>query len=396
MLLLTLIAVLLVLATLPGTIELLLLTIASLFHRNPAAAPDGIPPDMPRLAVLIPAHNETLTIRRCVQSVAASRGQVDADIVVIADNCDDDTAEQAAAAGARVLTRRDTQHRGKGYALDFAFDALAAEPYAGFVVVDADSIVSNNFVQVFAASIAAGADAVQCRYTTLNADASLRTRLMNVALMAFNALRPRGRDALGLSAGILGNGFALAAHTLRQVPYSADSVVEDLEYHLLLVRHGLRVRFTDAAWVKADMPTGGRGSETQRARWEGGRLLMLRQHAPVLLRRVLGGNWRLLEPALDLLLLPLAYHVLLLLVTLALPVPFARGYALFALGVVVLHTLTAIRVGGGRWQDLFVLAAAPAYILWKLTVLRLIRRAGKRDAAWVRTEREPTERKPHD
>jgi cellulose synthase/poly-beta-1,6-N-acetylglucosamine synthase-like glycosyltransferase len=237
---------------------------------------------------------------------------------------------------------------------------------------------------------------VQCRYTTLNADSSLRTRLMNLALMAFNALRPRGRSALGLSAGILGNGFALAASTLRRVPYGAESVVEDLEYHLLLVRAGLRVRFTDAAWVKADMPTGGGGSRTQRARWEGGRLLMLRQHVPALLRGVIAGRWRLLEPALDLLLLPLAYHVLLLAITAALPVGFARVYGLMGLGLVALHVLVAIRVGGGSARDLLVLAAAPAYILWKLTVLRLIRRSAARDAAWVRTHRETGDSTSHD
>jgi hypothetical protein len=103
---------------------------------------------------------------------------------------------------------------------------------------------------VFASCFAGGADAVQCRYTTLNVDASLRTRLMNVSLMAFNALRPRGRSAMGLSAGILGNGFALSAETLRPVPYTADSVVEDLEYHLLLGR----------AWPRcaSPMPPGSR------------------------------------------------------------------------------------------------------------------------------------------
>ena len=72
--------------------------------------------------------------------------------------------------------------------------------------------------------LGSGADAVQCRYGVLNAGDSLRTRLMNVALLAFNVLRPRGRDRLGFSAGILGNGFALRAETLATVPYVARSV----------------------------------------------------------------------------------------------------------------------------------------------------------------------------
>jgi cellulose synthase/poly-beta-1,6-N-acetylglucosamine synthase-like glycosyltransferase len=391
--LLTLLALALIALTLPGTLELLLLTLASLFHRN-APLTDAAQPL--RLAVIIPAHNEQLTIERCIQSIAASRRGVDAEIIVIADNCDDETAARAREAGARVLERRDDAHRGKGYALDFAFQTLMPGGFDAFLVVDADSVVEDRFLPVMASLFAQGADAVQCRYTPLNVEASLRTRLMNVALMAFNALRPRGRSALGLSAGILGNGFGLSAESLRAVPYTASSVVEDLEYHILLTRSGRRVRFTDLTWVKADMPTGGQGTQTQRARWEGGRLRMIGSHVPGLLKRVLSGERLLVEPMLDLLLLPLSYHVLLLLLTLALPVGVARVYAVLALGVVLLHTLVAIRVGGGSLRDLGTLAIAPFYILWKLTVLRLIGRSARQNASWVRTHRESGEEPRHD
>ncbi len=380
----TILAIVLIATTLPGTIELLMLTLASLFHRNdPVTAAQQL-----RLAVIIPAHNEQLNIARCIESIAASRQGLDSEIIVIADNCDDDTAECASSAGARVLERHDDQRRGKGYALDFAFQTLMPEGFDGFLVIDADSVVRDNFLPVMASLFAQGADGVQCRYTPLNVEATLRTRLMHVSLMAFNVLRPRGRSALGLSAGILGNGFGLSAETLRVVPYTAASLVEDLEYHILLTHAGRRVRFTDRTWVKADMPTGGKGTQTQRARWEGGRLRMIGSHVPVLLKRVLSGERLLLEPTLDLLLLPLSYHVLLLLITIAVPVGFARAYGLAALALVMIHTLVAIRVGGGGLRDLGTLAIAPYYILWKLTVLRLIGRSASRNASWVRTHRE--------
>lgn len=387
MTLVTLFAALLALASLPGTLLLALLTVAAMVYRpRPVATASRT-----RLAVVIPAHNEAAHIERCVASVlesAAANAAADTAVVVVADNCEDDTAALATAAGARVLERHDSQRRGKGYALDHAFRTLATEPFDAFVVVDADSVVSTHFVAAMAARFADGADAVQCRYTALNAHASLRTRLMNVALMAFNVLRPRGREALGLSAGILGNGFGLSAGTLAAVPYVAASVVEDLEYHIMLVRHGRRVHFVDDAWVRADMPTGGTGSRTQRARWEGGRLLMLRKHLAGLVREVLSGKPRLLEPAMDLMLLPLAWHVLLILPLLLLPVPLARAYGVVALAVLLLHVLAALRIGGGGLRDLLALAAAPLYIVWKLTVLRLLRQTAREDAAWVRTRRE--------
>lgn len=392
--LMIILALALIATTLPGSIELLILTLASLFHRNDPVETKAA--QRLRLAVIIPAHNEELHIARCVASVAASRQGMDSEIVVVADNCDDDTAARALEAGARVLERRDEERRGKGYALDFAFDSLMPEDFDAFLIVDADSLVQRDFLPVMASLFAQGADAVQCSYTPLNVEASLRTRLMNVSQMAFNVLRPRGRSALGLSAGILGNGFGLSAETLRAVPYTAASVVEDLEYHILLTQAARRVRFTDRTWVKADMPTGGKGTQTQRARWEGGRLRMLGSHAPALLKRVLSGERLLVEPMLDLLLLPLSYHVLLLLLTLAVPVGFARAYALAALALVLIHTLVAIRVGGGGLRDLATLAIAPFYIVWKLTVLRLIGRSARRNASWVRTQRESGEETPHE
>jgi hypothetical protein len=170
---------------------------------------------------------------------------------------------------------------------------------------------------------------------------------MNVAFMAFNILRPRGRQRLGLSVGILGNGFALSRATLAAVPYDAHSIVEDLEYHLRLVRAGRRVQFTDKATVCGLMPTSGTGVRTQRTRWEGGRLRMIVQHAPRLAREVVA-----------------------------------------ALALVALHVGAGVIVGGGGMRDLAALAAAPFYILWKLAAAPGILRSARRAAPWIRTSRQ--------
>jgi len=239
-----------------------------------------------------------------------------------------------------------------------------------------------------------GADAVQCRYGVLNADESLRTRLMQVALMAFNVLRPRGRARLGLSAGIFGNGFALTAETLAAVPYEASSVVEDLEYHLRLVRAGRRVAFADGTCVRALMPTGGRGADTQRARWEGGRLRMLRESAAGLCRDVLRGRWRLLEPLLDLATLPLATHVLVLGLAAAVGGLETLAYASSALGVVLLHVVAGLRVGRAGRSELAALCGAPLYVAWKLLRLPAILAASSARSHWVRTARELPGREP--
>jgi cellulose synthase/poly-beta-1,6-N-acetylglucosamine synthase-like glycosyltransferase len=372
--------------TIPGSFELLGLSLAAIFPVKPVPFAGGAAAW--RVAVVVPAHNEEAGIAACVESLLqADHGGMPVAVYVIADNCTDNTAAIARSAGAHVLERRNESKRGKGHALHFAFTELAAIGYDCVLVVDADTIVAPNFIVAVAGAMRGGSAAVQVRYVARNAEDSTRTRLMALALRAFNVVRPRGRQNLRLSAGILGNGFGLRHDTLAVVPYLAASVVEDLEYHIHLVRSGRRVRFVDETAVFGEMPVRGKGVETQRSRWEGGRLRMLREKGPELVKDLLVGRWRCLELLLELLLLPLAFHVMLLVVAICSPLPLVRDVAIAGFAVVCVHLGVTIVVGRGGWCDLATLATAPFYIVWKLLLIPKLLRHAKKDHAWVRTSR---------
>ncbi len=382
--------------TLPGSIELLLLSLASLvsrrYPRNPStpfAPASPFPGTSPwSVAIVVPAHNESASIASCVGSLLkADRAAMQVDVYVIADNCTDDTAAIAHRAGAVALERTNPVERGKGYALHFAFTYLEPLRYNCVLIVDADTEVAPNFITAAAGRMRAGAAAVQVRYLVRNTAENTRTRLMGLALRAFNVVRPLGREHLGLSAGILGNGFGLRSETLQAVPYLASSVVEDLEYHLALVRSGRRVAFVNQTTVFGEMPVRGKEAKTQRSRWEGGRLRMLLEKSPALLSDVLHGRLRCLEPLLELLLLPLAFHVTLLLVAVFAPLPFVRDLGVAGILIVLLHLIAAIFVGGGSWRDALTLATAPFYVLWKLLLIPSLMRNARSSQTWVRTGR---------
>ncbi|MGF1469605.1 MAG: glycosyltransferase family 2 protein [Sandaracinaceae bacterium] len=374
--------------TLPGTAELALLTVGSLLDGD---GPRGDPTTVGTLAVVVPAHNEAAHVAACVRSLRAAVAPPGGHrLVVIADNCTDETAALAREAGAEVIERDDPDRRGKGYALERAFEHVLADPSVEAVlVVDADTSVEPNFLVAMASAFAGGADGVQCRYLVGNPDASPRARLMNVALLAFNVARPKARERFGLSVGILGNGFGLHRRVLEALPYTARSVVEDLEYHLMMVRRGFRVRFVEATAVTADVPVRSDAQASQRARWEGGRYRMIREHAPALVGEVARGRLRLLEPLGELLLLPLATHVGLLGVTLVIPYPPTQAYAAASLGLVGAHVLAAIKAGGGTAEDLSALARVPWYVVEKARMLPRLLAASKRGQAWIRTARDP-------
>src|ERR1700730_15741705 len=69
-----------------------------------------------RIAVLVPAHNESTGLLPTLANIKAQMRAAD-HLLVVADNCTDDTAAVAEAAGAGVVVRNDPDKKGKGYAL---------------------------------------------------------------------------------------------------------------------------------------------------------------------------------------------------------------------------------------------------------------------------------------
>ena len=294
-------------------------------------------------------------------------------------------ADIARQAGAFVLERNDAERRGKGHALDFAFRSLADLGYSWFIVIDADSVVSRGFLAAMRQGMQHQRNAVQASYLSRPAR-SLRGRLVRFAQFGFNHIRPLGRSRLGVSAGLFGNGFALRAQLLEKLPYRAHSVVEDLEYHLDLVSFGEQVHFVPEALVLGEIAESAGGAASQRTRWEGGRLRILRERSAGLLRDLLQGKENRLEVLSDLLLLPLGLHVALLLAGLAggLLGKFAAGFG----GLALLLYIAAIFLRApARRSDCLALAAAPFYVLWKLSLLPATLLNSRRSANWVRAER---------
>lgn len=376
------VGLLLIVGTLPLLLELLALSFAASLPVPTLSTP---PASALRLAAIVPAHNEERLIAQCIASLGAA-----AQIFVIAHNCTDATAQRAAEAGATALVLNDTVG-GKGTALDFGFRHAVAAGANVLLVIDADSIAGPGLIAKVAASFANGTQVLQCRYEVANSDANHRTRLAALAFLGMNVLRPRGRHRLGLSCGIFGNGFALSAETLARVPYTPNSLVEDLEYHLHLIRADIRVAFLDEATVFGEMPENTAAASSQRARWEGGRILMRRVWTKPLALEVLRGHLRMVEPLLDLLALPLATEaaILILILTggLAAHIHWLTLYGVVGCGSIAFYIVVAARLGASPVGTLGALASVPGFLIWKAMMIPRTRLAARGDAAWVRTTR---------
>jgi cellulose synthase/poly-beta-1,6-N-acetylglucosamine synthase-like glycosyltransferase len=370
----------------PLFLDLTLALVGNLVRRPAAHGATG---NSIRLAVIVPAHDEEQMIARMIASLLAADHATP--VFVVAHNCSDCTAAEAAKAGARVLELANTSLRGKGAALRHGFQAAAAEGVNAFLIVDADSVVSANAIAATRAALEQGAPATQCRYELeLPSTGPVRpmARLRVLAFRGMNVLRARGRAALGFSCGLFGNGFALTAETLARVPFTADSIAEDLEYHTKLACEGMRVRWVEEASVYAPLSHPGKARAHQEARWSGGRFSVARLTTFRLLAAILRGRFRACETLAEVWSIPLSLGILSLIVAATLPVYWLREYAAVCAVITLLYVIEAALIGNDPVRDLNALAVAPLYLAWKAAITPLVLIQSRRHAAWVRTKRE--------
>ena len=115
-------------------------------------------------ALIVAAHNEEAVVEDIVKSLKTLDYPAEKfEVFVVADNCTDKTAELAKNAGAQVLERFDETKRGKGYAMEFAFDYIFAldKAYEYICVFDADNVVKPDFLREMNSKINEGYRAVQ-------------------------------------------------------------------------------------------------------------------------------------------------------------------------------------------------------------------------------------------
>ena len=378
-------------ATVVAAAYLLILTLLSGRLPLPPASARQV-----KFDVVVPAHDESAVIARTIESLRTIEWPAERwRLIVVADNCSDDTAQVAARAGAQVIERHDERLRAKGYALEAAFERSLREGWADAIaVVDADSVVSRNLLVAMGARVERGAAAVQAEYGVVNPDSSWRTQLMTIALGCFHGVRSRARERLGLSAGIRGNGWCVTITALATARYQAVSLAEDVEFGARLALAGLRVVYAPEAIVRGEMASTAVAAGPQRRRWEGGRFALIRSLVPPLLSTAIRRRDGVCaDVAFDLLFPPLSYIVGLIAVLGVLGLWLSsRGAASGPwLQIAVITALAVAAYVARGWQlsgigmrGFAALARAPVFMVWRLGLLLRWRTP----VDWIRTPRD--------
>lgn len=226
-----------------------------------------------KFAVFIPAHNEEIVISSIVENLSNVNYPKELyDVYVIADNCNDKTADSAARAGAKVLVRVNDKEKGKGYALRWAFDQVlfndhCSSKYDAAVIFDADNLVSKDFLLEMNNKLCKGHRVVQGYIDSKNPNDSWITLGYSVSFWSVNRLFQCARSYLGLSNEIGGTGFCMDIKVLKEMGWEATSLAEDLEFTAKLVLNGIKVGYAENAIIYDEKPLTLAQSWKQRRRW---------------------------------------------------------------------------------------------------------------------------------
>lgn len=360
------------------------LALRSLFPRPIPPLPD----ELPHIAIIIPAHDEEAIISETVRKILAfSYPENSFSVLVVADNCTDNTALKAQEAGAACLARLDLENMGKGHALAFGLRAVCDEPYDAVLFFDADSSPEPDYLLRMAACLARDKTVIQGRYDVDQPDRNWFTRLTAVSFTLRNRWIFPALDALGIAIPLRGSGMCFPAAIIRRLGWESHGLTEDAEMTLRLLREGILVTFAPGAVSRQYMPPSPGCAASQRLRWSAGesglRSRIIKAELPLAVREK---SWRA-ATAMLLLVAP-AFSVQLCGVACLTLFTWLAETGVFAISLAVLAAYALyFLIGLGKPDRLMIAAVCmlPVFALWRTAIA--FRACLSKPVGWIRTPR---------
>ena len=261
-------------------------------HEKIFGKPAEVASYKPKVAVLIPAYNEEKVIERTVRA-ALNSNYPNLRVIVIDDGSKDRTLEvarnafRAETASGKVLILG-KKNSGKAEALNYGIEHIGdAELFVG---IDADTIIAPDaiarlvphFINPRVAAIAGNAK--------VGNRVNLWTRWQALEYITSQNFERRALDVLGAVSVVPGAIGCWRVSAVREAGgYHIDTVAEDADLTMALLRRGYRVEYEDLALAYTEAPTNANGLMRQRFRWSFGILQAVYKHRGVVARKgVLG------------------------------------------------------------------------------------------------------------
>ena len=240
--------------------------------------------EYPMVSVMVPAHNESIVIKRTVKALLAFDYPKDKyEIIVINDNSSDDTKEtliqiQKNNPDRKIIainTDKVVGGTGKSNALNIGFSMASGSVIA---VYDADNTPESNALTLLVQNLMSDdkLGAVIGKFRTRNRNASLMTRFVNIETLAYQCMNQAGRWLFFNLCTIPGTNFVIRRSIIEAIGgWDTKALSEDTEISFRIYRMGYKIKFMPLAVTWEQEPHLLRVWFKQRTRWAKGNLYVL-------------------------------------------------------------------------------------------------------------------------
>lgn len=310
-----------------------------------------------RFAAIIAARNEESVIGNLIESLKLQDYPSDLlDVIVVADNCDDRTAEVAKKAGAIVYKRFNKAEIGKRFVLKFVFEKIFAERdiYDAFCIFDADNVVDPHFISAMNRAVSAGYSVAQGYRDIKNPEDTWVSGGHALFYWIQNRFYNYARSYFGLSVNINGTGYMVTTDLIKKYGFDMTTVTEDMEYSMQCVLTGNIVGWVPEAIIYDEQPLTLRQSVRQRIRWTNGYIQVFFKFFGKYVKKISSGpSWPVVDSFIFLMCFPIMV------------IGFASGFLYFL--------LAALRIMGpvGFLVNTLLLSAFAFIGFWAIAVFTI-------------------------
>jgi peptidoglycan-N-acetylglucosamine deacetylase len=277
------------------------------FRKREYGTPAEVAAYKPSVAILIPAYNEEKVIERTIRAVLASDYR-NFRVIVIDDGSSDNTLEVArhtfpaeqASGNVLIITQPNS---GKAEALNFGLHYVTDEIFVG---IDADTIIAPDAIRRLVPHFMNRKVGAVAGNAKVGNRINLWTRWQALEYITSQNFERRALNTLGAVSVVPGAIGAWRTAAVRtEGGYHTDTVAEDADLTMALLRRGYRVEYEDLALAYTEAPVNANGLMRQRFRWSFGILQAVWKHRAVFARKGALGWVALPNIAIFQILLPL-------------------------------------------------------------------------------------------
>jgi cellulose synthase/poly-beta-1,6-N-acetylglucosamine synthase-like glycosyltransferase len=232
-----------------------------------------VSPTLHKIAIIIPACNEEAVIGSTVKALLSEQNYPHElyDIYVCADNCKDQTAKIAEAAGAQVLvhTDPDPAHHRAAYPIKFLLDHILAEhdTYDFFIKFDADNHANPDFLRRMNDAFSSGVEVARCFESSTNPTENIWTKVSACYYIRDSRLPCNYREKTHQDSMLSGAGMMCSFALLKRIGgWDGMSTSDDVDFTLNRLLENTRVHHVPDAIVYEDQPATAKDTFNRNAR----------------------------------------------------------------------------------------------------------------------------------